>query len=103
MYGYFNLFALCSLVTHLRNGVSCFCDPSQHPLGGSFNWAVCITFEDGVQWLFRCPRDGYYDPPRDIRSTLLASEAATLKYVKTNSNVPVPEVYAYWEVLNVPL
>lgn len=34
--------------------------------------------------------------PLDIRVKLLASEAATLRYLKTHSDIPVPEVYDYW-------
>ena len=31
--------------------------------------------------------------------SLLASEAATLKYIKANSTIPVPEVFAYRQAL----
>lgn len=34
--------------------------------------------------------------PLDLGVKLLASEAATLRYLKAHSDIPVPEVYDYW-------
>lgn len=44
------------------------------PLGGSLNWAVILTFDDGVEWIFRSPRQSYDDTGEDYASLLLQGE-----------------------------
>ncbi len=56
-YAEFNAPALCRLVSSLRGGQRCFCDTSQIPACGSFNWTILISFHDGVKWVLRSPRD----------------------------------------------
>lgn len=95
-YAKFNVSALCNLATRLRGGQPCDCDQSQTPLTGSLNWAITVSFEDGVEWLvLRCPRNYGAILSPETNSKLLASEAATLKYLKANSAIPAPEVFAY--------
>lgn len=91
----FDVDALCNLATRLRNGTACSCGLYQHPAGGSFNWTVSILFEDDAEWIFRSPREGYPFSTSELNAKLLASEAATLKYLKINTEILVPEVYAY--------
>ncbi len=79
-YAEFNAPALCRLVSNLRGGQRCSCDTSQVPACGSFDWTILISFYDGVEWVLR---------------SLLASEAATLMYIRANSTIAVPEVFAY--------
>ena len=94
-YGDFDLQALCRQASTLRRGVPCGCDPQQRPASGSFNWAIFISFEDRVQWVFRSPHPRSF-MPMEIGGKLLASEAATLRYLRAQSDIPVPEVYDYW-------
>lgn len=94
-YADFDIDALCQLASNLRGGQNCSCDPCQIPKSGSFNWAVRLSFTDGVEWLLRSPRQDYGYLSEDISGLLLASEAATLRYIKANSTIPVPEVFAY--------
>lgn len=54
-----------------------------------------MSFVDGVEWVLRSPRDDGAMISDDTNALLLASEAATLKYIKANSTIPVPNVYAY--------
>ncbi|KAL8646385.1 MAG: hypothetical protein Q9226_006877 [Calogaya cf. arnoldii] len=65
------------------------------PKCGSFNWAVRLEFTDGVGWLLRSPQQGYGHLSEDTSGLLLASEAATLRYIKAHSTIPVPDVFAY--------
>lgn len=91
----FNVDALCQLASSLRFGRCCCCDVTQVPVGGSLYWAVFVLFDDGVEWVFRSPRyDGTIRSPETIQK-LVASEAATLKYINSHLAIPVPEVYAY--------
>jgi len=98
-YAEFNKLALCRLVSKLRGGQSCFCDTSQTPASGSFNWTILISFIDGVEWVLRSPRNDGGIKSDETNLILLASEAATLKYIKTNSTIPVPEVFAYRQAI----
>lgn len=52
----FNLDALLSLATQLRGGRPCTADVSKRPKAGSLNWVIFITFDDGIEWVFRSPR-----------------------------------------------
>lgn len=94
-YAKFHLNALLSLAESLR-GRPCACDASKQPKAGSLNWAIFICFDDGIEWVFRSPRSGHDAIVGDeSASKMLISEAATLKYLRANSSVPIPVVYAY--------
>ncbi|KAJ6109131.1 Aminoglycoside phosphotransferase [Penicillium sp. IBT 16267x] len=93
-YADFDLQGLCRQASMLRGGVSCACDPDQRPASGSFNWAIFISFDDRVRWVFRSPHPRPF-MPMEMGIKLLASEAATLRYLRAHSNIPVPEVYDY--------
>ena len=94
-YANFNVSALRRLASQLREGQACMCDTSQVPACGSFNWTILLSFVDGVEWVLRSPRDDGAIQSDEANFLLLASEAATLKYIKANSTIPVPEVFAY--------
>lgn len=94
-YADFDLHALCRRASILRQSVSCVCYPGQRPASGSFNWAIFVSFDDGVRWVFRSPHSRTF-MPIELGMKLLASEAATLRYLKAHSDIPVPEVYDYW-------
>ncbi|KAJ5373057.1 Aminoglycoside phosphotransferase [Penicillium concentricum] len=102
-YATFNIDALCSLATASRNEIHCSCDSSQQPMSGSFDWAVTVQFEDGVKWIMRSPRSGYGQFPSELSGKLLASEAATLKYLRQATDIPITEVYSYSASSNHPI
>jgi hypothetical protein len=89
----FNLPALLRLAEQLRD-VPCTCDSSKQPESGSWNWAIFISFEDGLQWVFLSPRKDN-KIAAETEAKLLESHVATLKLLKLNSPIPVPEVFDY--------
>ena len=89
----FNLTNLLQLAQRLRHQ-PCACDDSQIPKAGALNWAVFLEFDDGVEWVFRAPCSSYA-AAQGVTGRLLASEAATLKYVREQTSIPVPEVFHY--------
>lgn len=91
-YAKFELDALLTFVEKLRNR-PCHCDTTAPPMSGSMNWAVVVAFNDGVEWIFRSPRPSALSD--EYAARVLASEVATLNYIRTHSSVPVPEVFAY--------
>lgn len=99
----FDVHALLRLAGRLRNR-PCTCDLSQKPISGSLNWAIILSFDDGVEWIFRSPRSQkFYGIDEETAGILLASEAATLKYIRNKSSIPVPEVFHYRSNFLTPL
>lgn len=97
-FAHFNLEALLSLSERLR-GRKCTCDVTKMPKCGSLNWVVFVTFDDGIEWVFRCPmasRNHFYSD--ETSSKIVSSEASTLMYLKAHTSIPVPEVYSYRQV-----
>jgi hypothetical protein len=53
-YAKFNIAALLSLACSIR-GNDCPRGKTQRPESASLNWITFISFEDGVEWVFRSP------------------------------------------------
>lgn len=96
-YATFNLAGLLQLARNLRH-VACWCDESRRPARGSFNWVIFVTFEDGVEWVFRSPTKSHYGLQGHVAGEVLANEVATLNFLRETSDIPVPEVFSYWYV-----
>lgn len=96
----FNLTQLLRLAERLRRQ-PCTCDDSQIPKAGALNWAIFLEFDDGVEWVFRAPCSSYATSQR-VAGRLLASEAATLKYGREHTSIPVPEVFHYRYIPEAP-
>lgn len=93
-YATFDLRALLSLAEQFRD-VSCSCDESVEPNGGSQHWAIVLSFDDGVEWIFRSPRQDNGFSEKTI-AELIESEVATMKFLKQNSSIPLPDVKSHW-------
>lgn len=90
----FNLPALLEHAGQLRN-IPCTCDVTQRPQNGSLNWAIFLSFEDGVEWVFRSPSAEEDDISSEVAGELLESEVATMKYIEENSYIPIPHIFDY--------
>ncbi|KAJ6178162.1 hypothetical protein N7519_008623 [Penicillium mononematosum] len=93
-YAKFNVPALLSLAESIR-GKECSCDETQRPSSGSLNWVVFISFDDGVEWVFRSPRRSF-GLQKTTAGEVLVSEVATMNYLREMGKIPVPEVFSYW-------
>jgi aminoglycoside phosphotransferase (APT) family kinase protein len=58
-----------------------------------FNVLFEIVFSDGITWLARCPLT-HRCSSQNASDILMQSYAATLKYVKLNTSIPVPKIFA---------
>lgn len=97
----FNLEALLSLSEQIR-GRKCTCDVTTKPKHGCLNWVIFVTFDDGIEWVFRSPIAGRNEVDSDgASSKIVDSEASTLMYLKAHTSIPVPEVYSYRQVFQV--
>ncbi|OAA63421.1 Aminoglycoside phosphotransferase [Niveomyces insectorum RCEF 264] len=93
----FNLEELLLLAGSLR-GQPCHCDRSQRNKSGSMNWAIALTFEDNVEWIFRSPQQTYHSPSSfddTYIAKIIASEVATIRHIREQTSVPVAEVFAF--------
>jgi isoamyl acetate esterase len=90
--------ALCLQATTVRKeyehkAVSCKIDTKVYQTGW-FNVVFQITFDDEVYWIARIqlPFTTEYD---ELQQAVLKSEVDTMRYVKSHTNIPLPEVYDY--------
>jgi aminoglycoside phosphotransferase (APT) family kinase protein len=90
--------ALCLQATAVRKhydhkAVSCKIDTTVYQTGW-FNVVFQITFDDEVYWIARIqlPFTTEYD---EVQQAVLKSEVDTMRYVKSHTNIPLPEVYDY--------
>lgn len=100
-----NFSFLCSKAVELRrqeegcpdtlDTLACSVDTTKFA-SGTFNVVVALDFSDSVQWVARIPlpQDGYDE--QHVSSTLL-SEICTMKLVRVDTKIPVPQVFA-WDV-----
>ncbi|WEW61271.1 hypothetical protein PRK78_006761 [Emydomyces testavorans] len=79
---------LCEAAARCRDGIPCCLGP--HIIGG-FNVVYELIFSDEIVWMARIPLPYNCFQPEEVS----ASYAATLRYLKKFSTIPVPEVFAY--------
>ncbi|POR31014.1 Uncharacterized protein TPAR_08762 [Tolypocladium paradoxum] len=97
----FNQDALLALASALRGNRPC--TASREFSVGNFNLVRKIRFDDGVEWIARLrmpplpDQDGGIDSPSTREKILLdmQSELATMEFVRQNTDIPIPAVYAY--------
>ena len=79
------------------------CQVDNVPVSGSFNLVYFITFDDQQRWVLKVPGQGYDGTWDELASKALTSEAGTMRLIKDQSNVPVPEVYGFDSSMRNPL
>jgi len=71
-----------------------------YPLSGSFNILFQLEFSDGVRWLFKVPVTGYLGRFDELAAQALTCEAMTMRLLKRETTILVPEVYSFDASLN---
>lgn len=71
------------------------CRVSPEPLGGSYNIAYRVLFDDEVEWILRVPANGSHARFDRMAADAMSSEALTMKMIKLSTTIPVPTVYTY--------
>ena len=71
------------------------CSISPEPLNGSYNLAYLVQFEDGAQWIFKIPANGYHACFDGLAAQALTSEALTMRLIKQTTTIPLPTVYHF--------
>ena len=96
-----NLDALPALVTTIRKSKSdsassaINCKVSSPPLFGSYNILFPIEFTDGVRWILKIPSTGYAAGFDGAAARALIAEAYTMRMLKRETMIPLPEVHAF--------
>jgi len=54
-----------------------------------------ITFSDGTVWALKIPRRGHREEWSEIAARALLSEAHTMRFLKEQTKIPLPEVYDF--------
>ncbi|KAK9243771.1 hypothetical protein V1506DRAFT_523382 [Lipomyces tetrasporus] len=64
-------------------------------LNGSYNLVHIVEFDDGVRYVVRVPATGWGGRFTEIAKRSLVSQALTLRWIRKETAVPVPDVYAF--------
>jgi hypothetical protein len=91
---------VCERASVLRHGVPSTVDLSKYSVGAC-NIAFLITFNDNVRWVLRITiplidNNGDLAMSYESKTTTsmkIHSAVETMKYVRANTNIPVPQVY----------
>lgn len=62
---------------------------------GSYHAVFPIKFEDGARWILKVPAVGTTDHFDSSSAAALKSEALTMRLIRKNTTIPVPEVFAF--------
>jgi isoamyl acetate esterase len=101
MLGQVDLQGLRSIASGLRDGLNCTI--SEKYTCGAYNLVFEIVFDDGVSWIARLrsaspmqvvSQEFVFESPT-YKLHIMESEVATMRYVRENSTIPVPEIYAF--------
>ena len=71
------------------------CKLLSHITCGSYNAVFRILFADGTLWVLKVPANGHRQCWNAPASEALTSEAFTMRLIRRETTIPVPEVYAF--------
>lgn len=71
------------------------CKVLSPPLFGSYNILFPLEFTDGIRWVLKVPSTGHRGRFDDIGSRALVAEAWTMRMLKRETNMPLPEVHMF--------
>lgn len=72
------------------------CKLCPEPMFGAFNLVYRITFSDGTVWAARVPGNGTLRHFKELDAKRMNCEYWTMRHIKANALIPIPEVY-HWE------
>lgn len=65
------------------------------PLSGSYHVLFQLEFTDGLRWIIKFPATGYRGRYDAMSARALKSEALTMRLLKRDTTIPIPEVYSF--------
>ena len=88
---------IAEVASRLNSGKQCVVTPGRFAFGG-LNVVVEVGFEDDVVWLCRvgwANRPGSEEFTDKYVEAMMESTVTTMRYLKSHSSLPIPEIYAY--------
>lgn len=73
------------------------------PIFGSYHVVFPLTFESGTRWAVKIPVNGSESAWNDISSSALSSEAETMRLLRRETTIPVPDVFDFSSTTENPL
>ncbi|KAF5020856.1 hypothetical protein F66182_7111 [Fusarium sp. NRRL 66182] len=74
-------------------------DDAQPSIGelnhGSYNVVLPLTFNNGTRWALKIPIGGHSESWNEDNATELSSEVCTMKLIKRETTVPIPEIFDF--------
>lgn len=70
------------------------------PMNGFYNLVYQIQFSDGSRWALKVSRRGHDEEWSELAERALLSEVLTMKLIKRETTIPIPDVYDYNATLN---
>lgn len=80
---------------HENSASTIACEVLSPPLSGSYHVVFQLEFTDGLRWIIKIPVTGYRDRYDEITARALKSEALTMRFLKRETTIPIPEVYSF--------
>lgn len=80
---------------NLEPGTEHKCSMIGVPMSGSFNILFPLDFDDGVRWLLKVPSHGVKGKWGEMSAASLTTEANTMRMLKRETTIPLPEVFDY--------
>ncbi|KAE8149471.1 kinase-like domain-containing protein [Aspergillus avenaceus] len=65
------------------------------PISGSYHVLYPVKFNDGVSWLLKVPANGTRNRFQDSDARALRSEALTMRLLRSETTIPLPDVFAF--------
>ncbi|KAE8353053.1 hypothetical protein BDV28DRAFT_133924 [Aspergillus coremiiformis] len=65
------------------------------PIFGSYHVLYPVKFDDGAAWLLKVPANGTREKFRDTDARALRSEALTMRLLRRETTIPLPDVFAF--------
>ena len=71
------------------------CKVTKTPYFGSCHAIFPLKFEDGSRWVLKIPANGVPDEWTEMAGQRLRTEALTMRFLRRETTIPVPEVFAF--------
>lgn len=80
---------------HDHSAATMACAVLSPPLCGSYHILFPLEFTDGLRWIIKVPVTGYRGRFDEISARALRSEALTMRFLKRETTIPIPEIYSF--------
>ncbi|KAL4949292.1 hypothetical protein BDW69DRAFT_174773 [Aspergillus filifer] len=91
------------ILRHLQPEASLGAPVVGEPIYGSYHVLFRLTFESGLSWIAKIPINGTAEKWDDLAASSIASEAETMRLLRRETSIPLPEVVDFSSTTDNPL